>query len=167
MTQTGSARPWPVILADVLAEWTLYVSAALIAAGLILPSVFKPELIGGKEFTVVEIVNGLYKARRETLATIILIFSVVFPLVKTVTAAVLFRMGRPVGPRVSGFVHFLGKWSMLDVFLAALLIGLTQIGTIMEVEPRRGLYFFAAGVILNHLATGWLAFAGRPGARGA
>jgi len=52
---------------------------------------------------------------------------------------------------------FLGKWSMLDVFLVALLVALTQLSEFRALEPRLGLYLFAAGVILNNIATARLA----------
>ena len=53
----------------------------------------------------------------------------------------------------------LGKWSMLDVFLAALLIGLSQTMAYVGFYPRIGLYYFTIGVVLNNIATLRLSFA--------
>ncbi|MEL8054986.1 MAG: paraquat-inducible protein A, partial [Pseudomonadota bacterium] len=53
----------------------------------------------------------------------------------------------------SAGLRVLGKWSMLDVFLAALLIGISQMAVFIGFETRAGLYYFGAGVILNNLAT--------------
>ncbi len=161
MTDTPAPAP-PALprvpILDVLAEWLLYVSAALIVCGLILPSIHKPGLIRGEDMTVFEVIAGLWDAERTVLAAIVTVFSIVFPLVKTITAAILFRLGAQVSKGAAGLMQFLGKWSMLDVFLAALLIGLTQVSAILKVEPRMGLYLFAAGVLLNNLATARLSF---------
>ena len=50
-------------------------------------------------------------------------------------------------------VDFVGRWSMLDVFLAALLTGLVQFGAISSVTPRIGIVAFAAAVVLTVLST--------------
>lgn len=147
-----------VPILDVLAEWLLYVSAALIVCGLVLPSIHKPGLIRGEDMTVFDVIAALWEAEKTTLAVIVTVFSIAFPLVKTITAAILFRLGSEVSRAAAGFMQFLGKWSMLDVFLAALLVGLTQVSAMLKVEPRMGLYLFAAGVILNNLATARLSF---------
>jgi len=150
--------PAPVSIVDVLAEWLLYVSAALIVTGLMLPSIHKPGVLGGSTYNLMGVVEGLWKSKREILALIVVVFSFVFPLAKTFAAAVIFRMGRRATKEAAAVMQFLGKWSMLDVFLAALLIGLTQIAAFMTVEPRMGLYFFTAGVLLNNIATTRLTF---------
>ena len=76
-----------------------------------------------------------------------------FPLAKTLMAAVIFRIGNTASPRTANLMGLLGKWSMLDVFLVAWLAALTQLSELRSLEPRLGLYLFAAGVILNNLAT--------------
>ena len=149
-------REGPVL--DTIAEWALYASVALIVTGLILPSLHKPGLLGGHDLNALQIFEALWDSGRQTLAAIVIACSIVFPLVKTMAAAILFRSGTQVRARTAGIMQFLGKWSMLDVFLAAFLIGFTQAADTWKVEPRQGLYFFAIGVIVNHLATARLSF---------
>lgn len=149
-------RPGPIL--DVLAEWTLYASVALIVAGLLQPSLYKPGLFGGEDLNALAIVTTLWSEGEQVLAAIIIVFAIVFPLAKTLLAAVLFRSGAAVRARMASLMQFLGKWSMLDVFLAAFLIGFTQAASMFEIEPRQGLYLFAAGVILHNLATARLSF---------
>jgi paraquat-inducible protein A len=55
--------------------------------------------------------------------------------------------------RVYAAIDFIGRWSMLDVFLAAFLTGLVQFGEFSTVTPRSGLVAFAAAVVLTVLAT--------------
>jgi len=147
---------------DVVAEWLLYASVALILAGILTPSLHKPGLIRGNDMAVRDIVAALWDAQREILAVIIIVFAGVTPLLKTLFAAVLFRMGNRVSHKAAMVMQLLGKWSMLDVFLAALLIGLTQLSAMMAIEPRAGLYLFATGVLLNTLATARLSHAPAP-----
>ena len=142
---------------DIICEWMLYVSAALIVTGLLTPSVFRPKLIGGETYTVFGALESLAASGLWLLATLVFVFSVIFPLAKTLIAAVIFRIGNKASRRSTHLMAFLGKWSMLDVFLVALLVALTQLSEFRALEPRLGLYLFAAGVILNNIATARLA----------
>lgn len=138
---------------DIICEWMLYVSAALIISGLLTPSVYRPKLIGGETYTVSEALTSLASSGLWVLATLVFVFSIIFPLAKTLAAAVIFRIGNKASTRSVHLMAFLGKWSMLDVFLVALLIALTQLSELKSLEPRLGLYLFAGGVILNNIAT--------------
>ena len=51
--------------------------------------------------------------------------------------------------RVLHWLSLLGKWSMLDVFVIAIIIVLTQASAIVSAEPRMGLYLFAVGILLS------------------
>jgi paraquat-inducible protein A len=50
-------------------------------------------------------------------------------------------------------LDFIGRWSMLDVFLVGLLSGLVQFGSLASIEPRPGIAAFATVVVLTMLAT--------------
>jgi len=159
MTSTTTPEPdaekpiLPGSTLDVICEWLLYVSAALIVAGLLTPSVYRPKLIGEEVYTVFGALQSLAESGLWVLATLVFLFSFIFPLAKTLIAAVIFRVGNRASPRAAHLMGFLGKWSMLDVFLVALLVALTQLSELRSLEPRAGLYLFAAGVVLNNIAT--------------
>ena len=55
--------------------------------------------------------------------------------------------------RIYNLLDGIGRWSMLDVFLAAFLTGLVQFGRLATVTPQGGLIAFGAAVILTVLAT--------------
>ncbi len=55
--------------------------------------------------------------------------------------------------RIHAALDFIGRWSMLDVFLAAFLMGLVHFGELSTVAPRSGIVAFAAAVVLTVLAT--------------
>jgi paraquat-inducible protein A len=149
-----------VSVLDVLAELALYASAALIITGLVLPSIWKPNTFGfgGAEYNLYGIVMTLFEAGLPVLGLVVVVFSGIFPIAKTLTAALIFRQGARPSPRLAVWLNLLGKWSMLDVFLAALLIGISQISVYIGFETRAGLYYFALGVVLNNAATLRLTF---------
>ena len=47
----------------------------------------------------------------------------------------------------------LGKWSMLDVFVVAMMVIITKISGFASAQPRIGIYFFGASVFLAMLTT--------------
>ena len=49
-------------------------------------------------------------------------------------------------------VEFIGRWSMLDVFVDTFTVALVQLSPLMSVAPAPGLFFFAAVVVLTMLA---------------
>jgi paraquat-inducible protein A len=49
-------------------------------------------------------------------------------------------------------VQFIGRWSMVDVFVDTFTAALVQLQPLMSVEPAIGLVFFAAVVVLTMLA---------------
>ncbi|MDY0362920.1 MAG: paraquat-inducible protein A [Desulforegulaceae bacterium] len=49
-------------------------------------------------------------------------------------------------------VEFIGKWSMLDVFLISLMTSIVKLGNIAEVNPGPGITYFALVVILTLFA---------------
>jgi len=50
-------------------------------------------------------------------------------------------------------MHLYGKWSMLDVFIVAVLVVAVKLAAIVQVEMRYGLYAFAASVLLTMFIT--------------
>jgi paraquat-inducible protein A len=54
--------------------------------------------------------------------------------------------------RLYRMVEFIGRWSMLDVFVDTFTVALVQLQPLMSVEPGAGVLFFAAVVVLTMLA---------------
>jgi paraquat-inducible protein A len=54
--------------------------------------------------------------------------------------------------RLYRVVRFIGRWSMVDVFVDTFTAALVQLQPLMSVEPGLGLLFFAAVVVLTMLA---------------
>lgn len=92
-------------------------------------------------------------------AAIILIASVLIPIAKFLVLGGL-AIGVWYGPKASeGRRHFLyeiveyiGRWSMIDVFVVAILSSLVQLQSIASITPGRASLFFALSVIFTMLS---------------
>ncbi len=101
-------------------------------------------------------ITKLYADHNLTVAAVILLFSVIIPLLKTLS--MLFVSAYEYSPFASRIVRFfrhLGKWSMLDVFVVALLLVYMTSSShdISRAEPEIGLYFFLIYVFLSMIAS--------------
>jgi hypothetical protein len=101
-------------------------------------------------------ISKLYGDDNLTVAIVILLFSVLIPALKTF--AMLFVSLYEYSPFAARIVHFfkhLGKWSMLDVFVVALLLVYMTSNNqdISRAEAEIGLYFFLTYVLLSMVAS--------------
>ena len=101
----------------------------------------------------------LYTSGSWPLALIVLIASVMIPLGKLVALAYLLITvqrgalgGSRERTRLYRMVEFIGRWSMLDVFVDTFTVALVQLQPLMFVEPGPGVLFFAAVVVLTMIA---------------
>jgi paraquat-inducible protein A len=138
---------------------------ALAAAIMLVPANLLPILstsTGGaaRTDTILSGIAGLWRDGMWVIAAIVFIASILIPLLKLAGLAwLLLAVRRPVvrHPRGLGRLYsvlgFIGRWSMLDVFLVAFLAGIVRFGALATVEPRPGIAAFAAAVVLTVLAT--------------
>ena len=110
--------------------------------------------------TIISGALDLWRHGLWAIALIVLLASVAIPVLKLAGLGWLLlksRRGPPADPRrltrIYAALDFIGRWSMLDVFLAAFLTGLVQFGEFSTVTPRSGIVAFAAVVLLTVLAT--------------
>jgi len=89
------------------------------------------------------------------LAALIVVFAMVLPICRIGLIYALWRF-QPIDDRLLSrkvrFVESLGKWSMLDVFVMALVVAALNISLIADVHMHWGVYSLAAGVLLSMLA---------------
>ena len=87
---------------------------------------------------------------------VILLFSIVFPLVKIVLLlelsllGLLHRQHQAVTYRV---MEFAGKWSMMDVMLLAFMVMLVKLGTLVEFHFGPAVWAFVLCVAMSMLAS--------------
>jgi paraquat-inducible protein A len=140
--------------------WALLIAAAIcyIPANL-LPVMSTTTPTYAEADTIMSGVVFFYETGSWPLALIVLIASVMIPLSKIMALVYLlltvqFRSigGRQERVRLYRLVEFVGRWSMLDVFVVTFVVALVQLQPLMSVEPSAGVLFFAAVVVLTMLA---------------
>lgn len=89
------------------------------------------------------------------IATVIAVFVVVLPVGKLLLLSVMWYLpvsGRRRDRALRG-IHHLTRWSMLDIFVVAVLLIMTQANPVVSVKAGLGLYFFTAGILLSLILT--------------
>ncbi len=90
---------------------------------------------------------------------IILFFSILFPFLKLLLLFLLLNVFEDNSQRHQIYLHrleMMGKWSMLDVFVVALLLVTIKLDLVANVQIHYGVYAFASAVILTMLANQWM-----------
>jgi paraquat-inducible protein A len=132
-------------------------AAVMIGVGAALPFfTFSKFFFFDDTFSLFSGIFHLLTAGEPVLFALVFLFSILLPVYKMF---VLFRlinhraMEESVRRRHTTMLMFLGKWSMLDVFVVAMLIMTVKLGAIASVKVHGGLYLFSAGVLASMLLT--------------
>jgi len=108
------------------AQWPLGVALLLLILGTLAPMItLKKLFIFEEPFSLLAGLVRLFQEGEYALFGIILVFSVVFPLLKICLLLVLCQTMRWTQTRMRTLLHWVsvtGRWSMLDVFIVALLV---------------------------------------------
>jgi uncharacterized paraquat-inducible protein A len=107
---------------------------------------------------IAQTIGKLFTSGNAVLGSLIFLFSIAVPLVKVgLTLFATYAHG-PNHDKAMKIIKAVGKWSMADVFVIAVLLAFFAIGgdefTDAEVGP--GVYFFSAYCILSMWAGVWL-----------
>src|SRR5664279_1407225 len=140
--------------------WALVIAAAVCYIPANALPVLDTTTFGSTEGdTILGGVAFLYTSGSWPLALVVLIASVMIPLGKLVALVYLLLTvqrgsitSNPERTRLYRMVEFIGRWSMLDVFVDAFTVALVQLQPLMSVAPGPGVLFFAAVVVLTMLA---------------
>lgn len=139
-----------------LAPASLLVAAAVtLGVGLALPVVTLRTGLAHDSYSVLGGIVDLVRSGEVLLGLIVLAFSVLFPIAKLWLLALVYLRPFEEERRLAlvRTLERLGRWSMLDVFVIAILIGSVHLGILSEASAERGIYVFAAGILLSMLAT--------------
>jgi len=141
--------------------WAFLVSAALLyVPANLLPVMSTSNVFGHDDHTLVGGILELWKSGSWELATIVFVASIAVPLLKIAALALLsataqrrsrWRQRERAG--LYRLVETVGHWSMLDVFVVVLLVGMVHFGVLASVEPEAGLLAFGAVVVATMLAS--------------
>ncbi len=167
---------------SVARTWALVIAAAI----LYIPANYYPvlsvvQLGAGQPSTILGGVEELLRARQYPLAALVFFASIAVPMLKLFGLSIMLisiqtgSAGRLRDrTRLYHIVRFIGRWSMIDIFMESLLGALVAFGSVITIEPGVGALAFCAVVILTMFAAEtfdprlmWDAAAERPPAEGA
>ena len=133
------------------------IAVVLLGVGLVAPIITLHKfVVVSNTFSVLTGIWQLLQEGKLFLFVVISLFSVIMPLFKL---GLLFHLTRPAAStshhsrRYLRWMHDLGRWSMLDVFVVAVLVVAVKLGMIASIETHYGLYAFAAAVLLTMIIT--------------
>lgn len=134
----------------------LLAAAAALVAGWLLPVMtVRTLLVFYDEVSILTGALRLLDSGDHALFVLIVLFTVVLPVGKLVFAWLAWSRLRVDDPRVRHALHWIevvGRWSMLDVFVIAILVVVIKLSLVSDVEIHAGLYVFVAAVVLSMIA---------------
>jgi len=145
---------------SVARTWALVIAAAV----LYIPANYYPvlsvvQLGAGQPSTILGGVEELVTARQYPLAALVFFASIAVPMLKLFGLSfmlITIQTGRAGWlrdrTRLYHIVRFIGRWSMIDIFMESLLGALVAFGSVITIEPGAGALAFCAVVILTMFA---------------
>ena len=153
----------PLITTHRRAGWTI-VLMLLAAMGLFVTGIFMPFTSVTKMWLFenqVSVYQGLivlWKGSELFLFLILFVFTVCFPFVKINALLALWLYPGLTADQAGTFYKFvsnLGKWSMLDVFIVAILVLTVKSGGLASIQVQSGFFLFFTSVMLTQCASMW------------
>ena len=131
----------------------LVASAFSLALGLVLPLVrFEKLYFFSETPSLIGIVTSLWSQGSPALALVIALLSIVFPISKLIGIAIEATAPSAGGRQdraVARLLPILGKWSMMDVMLVALVIVAAKTSGMATAFTQPGLWFYAASAVMT------------------
>jgi paraquat-inducible protein A len=140
--------------------WALLIAAMLcyIPAN-VLPMMYSSSLFGSESDTIMSGVVYFWKSGEWYLALIIFFASITVPMLKMIALILLLitTQRRSVWQlqqrtRLYRLVEFVGRWSMLDIYVVAVMCALVQLKALATIVPGPGAIAFGAVVVLTMFA---------------
>ena len=136
----------------------LILSFCALGLGLFLPVLRVDKFfVFTEQFSIMDSIMTLFMEGEIFIALVVLLFSIAFPLVKLAQAFSLWRrtdIHSGHFDRRLKWLGFLSKWSMVDVFVVALVVFSVKASAIANATTEPGLYFFFAASIGTAAAIG-------------
>jgi paraquat-inducible protein A len=143
-------RSWAYLIAACI----MYMPANL------MPIMITNTLFNSEKSTIMQGVILFWIKDEKFISIIIFVASFVVPLIKIFSMFLLLITvqrgsiwGLKPRTRLYQMLEFIGRWSMLDVFVVALMVGLVQMPGFANIEPGFGVIAFSIVVVLTMLAS--------------
>jgi paraquat-inducible protein A len=152
--------PQPVsTLRNFAFSFLIILATVFFALGVMLPAIrFTTVFVWTNQHSVATIIWALWKNEEFFLCFVIFMFSIFFPFLKLFYLLTLVTspdMPAEFRTKSISAMEWLGRYSMTDVMVLALMIFYVNASGYTEASVLPGIYFFAASAIMTMLAYGW------------
>ncbi len=142
---------------SIFLEMLMAAAAFCLVLGLTLPVVRLTWLFFfTNNHSILSIIWVLWRDNEWLLTGVLIVFSILFPFTKLAYLLVLYlrRLGNNLpGKRLLSILSWLGRWSMLDVLVLALVVFYAKQTGLADATALPGIYFFALSVLLTMWAS--------------
>jgi paraquat-inducible protein A len=140
--------------------WALLATSMILYAPANLLPIMSVNALGkGQPDTIMSGVLTLIRLQMWPIAAVVFVASILVPTFKLVGMTLLLysvQRRMPMSPRqrivMFRFIEWIGRWSMLDIFVIAILVALVDFGHLASIEAGYGAVAFACVVVLTMLA---------------
>jgi paraquat-inducible protein A len=158
VTQPALSKPLSPLRNFVL-SFLIILATVFFALGIILPVIrFTTVYVWTKEHSIATIIWALFENQEYFLTVVLFLFSILFPFLKLFYLLTLVT-SPDIPPEFRkksiSTMEWLGRYSMTDVMVLALMIFYVNSSGYTEASVLPGVYFFAASAIITMLAYGW------------
>jgi len=142
-----------------LLSFLIILATVFFALGIILPVIrFTTVYVWTNEHSIATIIWALYDSNEYFLCAVVFAVSIFFPFLKLFYLLTLVTspdLSPEFRRRSFSTMEWLGRYSMTDVMVLALMIFYVNSSGYTEAAVMPGVYFFAASAIITMLAYGW------------
>lgn len=138
--------------------WALTFAAVILYIPANVYPIMRADRIGGaEENTILSGVALFWEHKAYPIAIVVFTASVLIPILKLIAIVTLCVSARRCRhpramTRIYRMTELVGRWSMVDVFVVAILVAVVQLGSLMSIEPGPAALAFAGVVVATMLA---------------
>ena len=140
--------------------WALLTTSMILYAPANLLPIMSVNALGkGQPDTIMSGVLTLIRLQMWPIAAVVFVASILVPTFKLVGMGMLLysvQRGLPISARqctvMFRFIEWIGRWSMLDIFVIAILVALVNFGHLASIEAGYGAVAFTCVVVLTMFA---------------
>jgi paraquat-inducible protein A len=140
-------------------SFLIIVATVFFALGIILPTIrFTTVYVWTNEHSIATIIYALFENQEYFLCVVLFLFSILFPFLKLFYLLTLVTspdIPAEFRKKSIATMEWLGRYSMTDVMVLALMIFYVNSSGYTEARVLPGVYFFAGSALITMLAYGW------------
>ena len=156
---TAPRQSWTRNFRNFILSLLIILATIFFVLGVVLPVIrFTTVYVWTNEHSIATIIYALYTNQEYFLCVVIFAFSIFFPFLKLfylLTLMITPDVPAEFRSRSVAVMEWVGRYSMTDVMVLALLIFYVNSSGYTEAEVQPGVYFFAGSALMTMFAYGW------------